>query len=100
MTEEETGAEADPLVRFRNWPGFLVATIAVNVLFILGIWSNATDPSVGAWTVALVWLPFNAIATALYLLFMVKLAKATGGVVYILVCAAMIVANWTLMNLA
>lgn len=100
MTDAETDREADPLVRFRHWPGFLAAAIAVNVLFIAGIWSNATDPSVGAWTVALVWMPFNFIATVLYLVFMVRLAKATGGLLYILVCAAMIAANWIFMNLA
>ncbi len=92
--------ETDPLAHFRSWYGFLVAAIAVNVLFVGGIWSNATDPSVGAWTVALVWLPFNAIATVVYLVCMAKLAKARGGPVLILLCVAMIAANWILMNIA
>jgi hypothetical protein len=80
-----------------GWIGFLAAAVVVNVLFLAGIWSNASDASVGAWTVALAWLPFNFIATVLYLVFMAKLAKTRGGVLFVLLCAAMIAANWILM---
>jgi predicted nucleic acid-binding protein len=91
---------ADPLAKFRSWLGFLSVAIVVNVLFLIGIWSNASDASVGAWTVALVWLPFNVIATVLYIAFMARLARATGGIIYIILCATMIAANWILMSIA
>lgn len=86
--------------RFRSWRGFLFVSIAVNLLFAYGMLNNTADPSVAIWFKVLVWLPFNAIATALYIVFMIKLGKAsadnnqTGGAFYTLLSGAMIVANW------
>ncbi len=93
----------DPLSHFRNWRGFLAAAIAVNLLFGYGMWNNTADPSVAIWFKVLVWLPFNTIATTLYLVFMIKLGKPaeannhTGGMLYALLCAGMIIANWVML---
>ena len=90
----------DPLQRFRNWRGFLAAAVAVNLLFLYGMLNNTADPDVAIWFKVLAWLPFNAIATALYLVFMIKLGKAseannqTGGPVYALISACMLAVNW------
>jgi hypothetical protein len=100
---ETEAPQADPLHRFRNWRGFLAAAIAVNLLFAYGMWNNTADPSVAIWFKVLVWLPFNAIATALYIVFMLKLGKAcdannhTGGVFYSLLSGFMIAANWIML---
>lgn len=93
----------DPLARFRSWRGFLFAAVAVNLLFVYGMLNNTADPSVAIWFKVLVWLPFNAIASALYLVFMIKLGKAnaannqTGGPFYVALCSALIGANWIAM---
>ncbi len=102
----------DPLARFRSWRGFLFAAVAVNLLFAYGMLNNTADASVAIWFKVLVWLPFNAIATALYIVFMVKLGKAdaacaqavdgvdktnTGGAYFIVLCIVMIVGNWITM---
>jgi hypothetical protein len=92
--------EADPLARFRHWGGFLLAALAVNVLFVYGMLANVADAGVRTWFKALVWLPFNAIATAVYLMLAVKLAQRSGGVFYRTFCLAMIVANWAVMLVA
>ncbi|MEW6677043.1 MAG: hypothetical protein AB1421_03900 [Pseudomonadota bacterium] len=92
--------ETDPLVRFRNWPGFFWAALAVNVLFVYGMLGNVADPSVRTWFKALVWLPFNAIASAVYLMLAVKLAGVRGGTVFRVSCLALIIANWLVMFLA
>lgn len=95
--------ESDSLARFRNWRGFLAAAIAVNLLFAYGMWNNTADPDVAIWFKVLVWLPFNAIATALYIVFMIKLGSAnaannhTGGSFYLVLSALMIGANWITM---
>lgn len=92
--------EADPLTRFRNWRGFLIAAIAVNALFVYGMWGSTSEPGLSAWIKALSWFPFNVIATVLYYVFMVKLGKAegaTGGGLYIVLCLALIAANWIAM---
>jgi len=100
---ETEAPQTDPLHRFRNWRGFLAAAIAVNLLFAYGMWNNTADPSVAIWFKVLVWLPFNAIATALYIVFMLKLGKAsdannqTGGVFYSLLSGCMIAANWLML---
>ena len=86
--------DADPLARFRSWRGFLLAAIAVNALFIYGMLANVSDPAVRTWFKALVWLPFNAIATALYWVFMQRLR--TVGIFYGLLCAVLIVVNWVI----
>lgn len=105
-------AADDPLHRFRSWRGFLFAAIAVNVLFVYGMLNNTADPSVAIWFKVLVWLPFNAIASALYLMFLIKLGKAgaafaqaaggadktnTGGAYFSVLCIALIIANWITM---
>jgi hypothetical protein len=103
-TESQDGVPEDstddPLHRFRNWRGFLAAAIAVNLLFAYGMLHNTADPGVAIWFKVLVWLPFNAIATALYIVFMIKLGSAnaannhTGGSFYLLLSVLMIGANW------
>ncbi len=88
----------DPLARFRNWRGFLAATVLLNALFIYGLLAGTPDPTTKLLFKVLSWLPFNLIATALYYVFMVKLAKAeTGTRFYAVLCGAMIVANWLIM---
>jgi hypothetical protein len=89
--------EADPLRRFRSWRGFLVAVIALNILFVYGMLGGTSDPSVKAWYIALVWLPFNAIATAFYLAFIYKLKGGRGGAAFTFICLGMIAANWLIM---
>ncbi|MBP9916507.1 MAG: hypothetical protein KBF24_09895 [Thiobacillaceae bacterium] len=93
-SDQEPG-EPDPLARFRNWPGFLAAAIALNALFVYGMFAGASDPEVRGWFKALSWLPFNVIASALYFVLMVKLSKTGGhGALYAVICLAMIAANW------
>ena len=54
--DQPQGVETDPLARFRHWPGFLVAAIAVNALFILGIfWKKTTARA--AWLAVLITIP-------------------------------------------
>jgi len=89
---------SDPLARFRNWRGFLAATVLLNALFVYGLLAGTPDPTTKLFFKMLSWLPFNLIATALYYVFMVKLAKAeTGTYFYAVLCSAMIVANWLIM---
>ena len=95
-SDQEPG-EPDPLARFRNWPGFLAAAIALNALFVYGMFAGASDPEVRGWFKALSWLPFNVIASVLYFVFMVKLSKAAP---YVVICLAMIAANWIAMFVA
>ncbi len=100
---------ADFLFRFQSWRVFLLVAIAVNALFVWGMWGAAADPGGGAWIKVFSWLPFNFIATALYFVFMVKLsradeavAQAVGGAdragthaaFHVVLCVAMIAANW------
>lgn len=92
--------EADPLVRFRNWPGFLAAAVAVNLLFLWGMWGAVADPAHALLTKALSWLPFNGIATILYYVFKVKLADRPGGALYGALCLVMVVANWAALFIA
>lgn len=97
-SESASDAAADPLLRFRNWRGFLLASLAVNALFVYGLLAGAPDPATKSLFKVLSWLPFNLIATALYYVFMVKLSRAeTGTRLYSVVCAVMIVANWLIM---
>ena len=85
---------------------------ALNTLFVYGMFAGASDPSVKAWYKALTWLPFNLIASVLYFVFLVKLSKAdedcskaaggadkagTNGALYVVLCVAMIAANWIAM---
>jgi Ni,Fe-hydrogenase I cytochrome b subunit len=84
----------DPLARFRSWRGFLAAAVAVNVLFVYTMLGH-NAPEVALWHKMLVWLPFNAIATAVYLAILSRLARE--GLLYTLLCAGLIVANWAVM---
>lgn len=98
--EPLAGEDRDTLDHFRNWHGFLLAALAVNVLFVYGMLGNVADPSVRTWFKALVWLPFNAIATALYLMFAVRLSKSRGGAFFSLLCGGVAIANWVVMLVA
>jgi len=89
--------DRDALDRFRNWHGFLAAALAVNALFVYGMLGNVGDPSVRTWFKALVWLPFNAIATAVYLMLAVRLSKSRGGMFYAILCGAVAIGNWIVM---
>ncbi|TCJ16086.1 hypothetical protein EZJ19_05695 [Parasulfuritortus cantonensis] len=102
----ETGLP-DPLARFRNWRAFLYVAVLLNGLFIWGMWGSVADPKVAIWTKAISWLPFNVIATVLYLVFMAKTGgpdrsgrRSPGGVFHALLCLAMIAANWLAMVVA
>ncbi|MEW5769100.1 MAG: hypothetical protein AB1831_01930 [Pseudomonadota bacterium] len=95
--ETKQGDDKDTLDRFRNWPGFLAASLALNVLFVYGMLGNVADPAVRTWFKALVWLPFNAIATAVYLMLALKLARVRGGPFFLALCLVMVVANWAVM---
>lgn len=81
--------------RFENWRAFLFVAIAVNGLYLWGMLAQMGDARIDAWTKALAWLPFNVIATALYLVFLVKLAQGQAGLLLKGLCLAMIVLNWT-----
>lgn len=95
--------EPDPLARFRSWRGFLFASLAVNVLFVYGMLGGMADPGVATWYKALVWLPFNVIATAIYLAILGRLSRAdanrsrAGTAFYLVLCVALIVANWAVL---
>ena len=95
--------DQDPLARFRNWRGFLVAAMAVNILFVITMLGHNT-PEAAIWHKVLIWFPFNAIATAVYLAIMARLSHAEGGAAptlagrfYTVLCTTLIVANWALM---
>lgn len=96
-TGSPDGPGRDALDRFRNWHGFLLASLAVNALFVHGMLGNVADPGMATWFKALVWLPFNAIATAVYLTLAGRLGGARGGRLYALLCHALAVANWLVM---
>ena len=102
----------DPLARFRTWRGFLLAAVVLNVLFVYGMIGSVADPRVAVWSKALSWLPFNVIASVLYYVLLVKLSRAdadcvqaasgadravTHGSLYVILCLAMIAANWVVL---
>lgn len=98
-------SQDDPLRRFRNWRGFLLAAIVVNVLYVYGSLGHVGDAGAAIWYKVLIWLPFNFIASVLYYVFMVKLSRAdgtagAGGTFYVILCLALIVANWLALFLA
>ena len=93
----EDSTEKDPLARFRSWRGFLFASVALNLLFVYGMLAGVSDPSAAIWYKVLAWLPFNVIATAVYLAIMARLANARGGAFYRILCLVMIVANWAVL---
>jgi hypothetical protein len=95
--EPLTGEGRDALDRFRNWHGFLAAALAVNALFVYGMLGNVADPSVRTWFKALVWLPFNAIATAVYIMLAIRLSSTRGGKLYVILCGVVAVGNWGVM---
>ncbi|MCU0842522.1 MAG: hypothetical protein MUC79_12495 [Thiobacillaceae bacterium] len=101
---ETSGAETeaqDPLRRFRSWHGFLAASIAVNVLFVYAMLGAPSDPSIRVWYKVLMWFPFNAIATGVYLAIMARLSRGAGSAAaagfYVALCGLLIAANWALM---
>lgn len=98
--DSDEAGEGDALALFRNWHGFLLAALAVNALFVYGMLANVGDPSVRTWFKALVWLPFNAIATAVYLMLAMRLSKGRGGAFYGILCGAVAIANWVVMAAA
>jgi uncharacterized protein (DUF983 family) len=81
--------------RFQSWRGFLLVSIVVNLLFVYGMWGGTGDAHLATWYKTLIWLPFNLIATALYLAIMTRLAAR--GLFYRVLCSALIVANWAVM---
>ncbi len=95
------GEEGDALRPFRNWHGFLLAAIVVNAFFVYTLSGTNPDPGVRIWYKALIWFPFNAIATAVYLAILSRLHRLAGSAVvrlfHAVVCVGLIVANWTLM---
>lgn len=95
------GDEHDPLRRFRSWHGFLAASMAVNALFVYAMLGAPPDPAVRVWYKVLMWFPFNAIATGVYLAIMARLSRGAGSAVaagfYVALCGLLIVANWALM---
>lgn len=93
----DEAVEADPLRRFRSWRGFLFAVIVLNALFVYGMLAGTSDPSVKAWYKALVWLPFNGIASAFYFGFLLKLKDDRGGLFFTFLCLLMIALNWLIM---
>jgi hypothetical protein len=105
-SDNPEAGEHEPPARFQSWRGFLVAAIAVNALFAWGMLGQMADPHTSTWYKALIWLPFNAIATAVYLAIMSRLARgggegaggaALGRLFYGIVCISLIVANWVVM---
>ncbi len=99
-TESQDGVPEDstddPLHRFRSWRGFLFATVAVNLLFVYGMLSGMGNANLSIWYKTLIWLPFNVIATALYLAIMTRLGNSGWGIFRIL-CVVMVVANWSVL---
>jgi len=93
----EPATEADALARFRRWPGFLLASVAVNLLFVYGMLGHQAEGALAIWYKTLIWLPFNVIATVLYYVFKVKLAGQPGGALYGALCLVMVAANWIVM---
>ena len=101
--EPTEDAGPDPLARFRSWRGFLVAAMAVNALFVFTMLGH-NAPGVAIWHKVLIWLPFNAIATAVYLAIMSRLyrrgegqAPTLAGRFYAALCTTLIIANWAVM---
>lgn len=89
---------ADPLRRFRDWRGFLLAALAVNMLFVWGLLGQVSDPATATWHKVLVWLPFNFLASVVYYVLLLKLGgPGLAGLFYRLLCGALIVGNWTVM---
>lgn len=94
----EPVAEADELARFRRWPGFLLASVLLNLLFLYGMLAMTSDAALATWYKTLIWLPFNVIATVLYYVFWIKLGRpGVAGLLYRLVCFAMAAGNWLAM---
>ncbi|HRH81031.1 MAG TPA: hypothetical protein PLW81_08305 [Thiobacillaceae bacterium] len=90
--------QPDPLARFRDWRGFLLAALAVNGLFVWGMLGQVGDPATATWHKALVWLPFNCLATVVYYVVLLKLGQpGAWGLFYKLLCGGLIIGNWLLM---
>lgn len=102
-TGPQEEADHDPLARFRSWRGFLVAAIVVNALFVYTM-AGHSAPETAIWGKVLIWLPFNAIATAVYLAIMSRLywrgegrTPTLAGRFYAALCTVLIIANWAVM---
>jgi hypothetical protein len=95
QTEVEQ-TEADAGQRASNWLGFLLASLAVNVLFVYGMLAGMGDATLAIWYKTLIWLPFNIIASALYWAIMVRLRHSRWSM-FRLLCPLMIAANWSVM---
>lgn len=95
----DAAAPADPLARFRSWRGFLLATVAVNALFVYTLLAH-NSPEAAIWHKALLWLPATAVFSAAYLAAMVRLARQYGPRLYTPLCLALIVANWVILIFA
>jgi hypothetical protein len=54
------------------------------------------DSNLSIWYKTLIWLPFNVIATALYLAIMARLGNSRWAI-FRIICIVMIVANWSIM---
>ncbi len=86
----------DPLARFRSWRGFLLATLAVNVLFVYTMLAH-NHPDQAAWHKALLWFPVTAVLSAAYLAAMVRLSRQYGPRLYAPLCLALVVVNWAIL---
>lgn len=86
----------DSLARFNSWRGFLFATVAVNLLFVYGMLGGMGDASLSIWYKTLIWLPFNLIATVIYLAIMARLGNA-GWAFFRILSVIMIVTDWSIL---
>ena len=95
---QESNAEPStaPLQHFQSWLGFMFAALAVNLLFVYGMLAGMGDSNLSIWYKTLIWLPFNVIATALYLAIMARLGNS-GWAIFRIICIVMIVTNWSIM---
>jgi len=92
---EDGDSEKDPFGLFRSWHGFFAATVAVNLLFVITLLGH-NDPSVALWHKILLWLPFTAVVSAVYLAVMSRLPS----LLYRLACPLLIGLNWALLLFA
>lgn len=96
MHDNNAEPSTAPLRHFQSWLGFMFATLAVNLLFVYGMLAGMGDESLSIWYKTLIWLPFNVIATALYLAIMTRL-RNTRWSLFRPLCAITIIVNWSIM---
>lgn len=101
QSSSETEKNNEAAAPVRNWHGLLLAGMLVNAFFVYTMLGAPPEPSVRVWYKVLVWFPFNAIATGVYLAIMMRLSGATASTFakyfYVALCALLIVVNWTLL---